>query len=300
MAKIIDVANDLEALLQQADRTYRVIQGDPGSRVVLHVPHASRVIPPDVRGDILLDDDALERELDAMTDAFTDVIAERSADLTHLRPWIFVNETSRLVVDPERFPDETEEMNAVGMGAIYTRTSTGAGLRDDDAAADPTLLEKYFEPYAEALTRLVDERLRAAGQVIIVDLHSYPLEPLPYELHDGPRPEVCLGTDDFHTPDALVDTARAAFSSFETDFNTPFAGCYIPLTHYRSAENVHGLMIELRRDLYLDESFALVEPAVEPIAQAVATLLDDVDLGVIITCEGMNDVDGQLVVEEDA
>ena len=47
-------------------------------------------------------------------------------------------------------------------------------------------------------------------------------------------------------------------------------------------------------------SFALVEPAVEPIAQAVAALLDDVDLGAIITCQGMNDVDGQFVVEEDA
>jgi hypothetical protein len=40
--------------------------------VVLHVPHASTVIPVDVRVGILLDDDALARELLASTDHHTD------------------------------------------------------------------------------------------------------------------------------------------------------------------------------------------------------------------------------------
>ncbi len=55
---------------------FRVIPGDPRSSVIIHVPHSSRVIPDDVRAGILLDDLALERELNAMTDAYTDVIAE--------------------------------------------------------------------------------------------------------------------------------------------------------------------------------------------------------------------------------
>lgn len=79
---------------------FRVIAGHPDSSVVIHVPHSSRTIPPDVRAAITLDDAALERELDAITDAHTDVIAERAASIAALRPWIFVNGLSRLVVDP--------------------------------------------------------------------------------------------------------------------------------------------------------------------------------------------------------
>jgi N-formylglutamate deformylase len=81
------------------------ILGDPASSWLLHVPHSSTEIPAAVRERILLDDDALEAELMAMTDAHTDVLADRISERVNgRRPWSFVNRVSRLVVDPERFP----------------------------------------------------------------------------------------------------------------------------------------------------------------------------------------------------
>ena len=71
------------------------MSGAPTSGVILHVPHSSRHIPPDVRASILLDDDALAAELDQMTDAHTSVIASQAASSA----WVFVNRHSRLVVD---------------------------------------------------------------------------------------------------------------------------------------------------------------------------------------------------------
>lgn len=137
-----------------------------------------------------------------MTDLYTDLIAARAADLVEgYRPWSFVNALSRLVVDPERFPDDREVMNMVGMGAVYTRTSTGESLRADDAEQRAELITTFFDPYARALADLVDARLEATGRALIIDIHSYPRDPNPYELrpHD-PRPEVCLGFDDHHSP----------------------------------------------------------------------------------------------------
>jgi N-formylglutamate deformylase len=88
------------------------------------VTHASRTIPSDVRGSLLVADDELERELVRMMDAYTDELFA----FAEARAVVFP--TSRLVVDPERFEhDEDEPMSARGMDVIYTRTSHGEVLR---------------------------------------------------------------------------------------------------------------------------------------------------------------------------
>ena len=168
--------------------SFTTIAGDPASPWILHVPHSSTSIPGPVRERILLDDDALDAELRAMTDAHTDLLAHRISErVTGRRPWSFVNGLSRLVVDPERFPDEREVMNSVGMGAVYTRTSTGARLRAESPAHRAELIATLFEPYGQALADLVDDRLAATGSAVIFDLHSFPKEPLPYELYPRRR-----------------------------------------------------------------------------------------------------------------
>ncbi|MFF7178561.1 N-formylglutamate amidohydrolase [Streptomyces sp. NPDC008121] len=248
--------------------------GAPDSPVILHVPHSSRAIPAAVRAGITLDDTALVRELDHITDAYTAEIAAGAAEASPLLPWRFVNGLSRLVVDPERFPDEREEMLAAGMGAVYTRTTHREELRPAGHDGQP-LIERYFHPYARAMTDAVAERLEAVGRAVIVDVHSYPTEALPYELHgDGPRPPVCLGTDAFHTPPALLDAARQAFAGFGgTRTDTPFAGTYVPLRHYGRTPQVSALMVEIRRDLYMAEPGGPAGPGLDALAGALARLV---------------------------
>ena len=190
-----------------------------------------------------------------MTDAHTDVLAAAAAQEAGGRPWQFVNRCSRLVVDPERFPDEREEMLAVGMGAVYTATSHRGPLRAQDSDRDRLLIGAYFDPYAQALAELVDQRLAGCGSAVIIDVHSYPAVALPYERHaDLARPPICLGVDEVHTPDWLLDAARAALSAVgEYRVNEPFQGTYVPLRHYRHDPRVASIMIEIRRDVYSDE-----------------------------------------------
>jgi N-formylglutamate deformylase len=85
-------------------------------RVALHVPHASTIIPDDVRAGILLDDAALARELLASTDHHTDTFV---AGFAGGSVRAHVNGLSRLVVDPERFLDPLREVTeAVGRGRV--------------------------------------------------------------------------------------------------------------------------------------------------------------------------------------
>ncbi|MEU3464860.1 N-formylglutamate amidohydrolase [Streptomyces sp. NPDC006733] len=257
---------------------YAQESGADRSPVVLHVPHSSRTLTPTARERVLLDDPALERELDHMTDAHTDLIAGQAAAAASVTPWTHRNLLSRLVVDPERFPDEREEMRAVGMGAVYTRTSHGERLRPDDPGHEGELLSAHFVPYADAFTRLVDARLAATGRAVVIDVHSYPSRALPYELHaNGARPAVCLGTDEHHTPPWLLDAARSAFAGCgELGLNTPFAGCYVPLKHYARTPEVSALMIEIRRDLYMTEPGGAPTDGLATVARALTALVDAV------------------------
>lgn len=228
--------------------------------MLLHVPHAGTQVPDWTRPHLLLDDAALAAEIAALTDHRTDELALAAAALATVRPWVIVNPVSRLVVDVERYPDEREEMAAVGMGAVYTRGTRGQPIRSADAAHADALLTAYFRPWGSAVARLVDE-----GVAVLLDVHSYPAQPLPYELHtDGPRPQICLGTDRAHTPSGLVEAAREAFGGFEVGLDSPFSGAYAP-----DGRAVSALMIEIRRDVHAAHEDALVA--------ALARLVDAVE-----------------------
>jgi len=236
-----------------------IVAGDERSPVLLHVPHAGTRVPASARARLLLDDAELAAEIATLTDHRTDALALAAADRAAVRPWAIVNPVSRFVVDVERFPDDREEMAVVGMGAVYTHGTRGQRLRADEPAHAEALLAAFFRPWAAAVACLID-----AGRTVLLDVHSYPRDPLPYERHaDGPRPPVCLGTDPTHTPAWLVAAALAAFADFDVGLNSPFSGAYVP-----EGRTVAALMIEIRRDVH-----AAREP---DLVAALAALVDGV------------------------
>jgi N-formylglutamate deformylase len=224
--------------------------------VVVHVPHAGRSWPLEARRSLVVDDAAVAREELALVDHRTDELA---ADVRALGATLVVAEASRLVLDPERYldPDE-EEMERVGMGAVYTHGAWGDRLRHEDPALRAVLLDHVYRPHHAAVSAAVAAALDRHGRCTVVDVHSYPTEPLPYELHgDGARPPLCIGTDRTHTPPALRDlvAAVAIEAGLEVDLDTPFAGTFVPSGHLGDPR-VASVMLELRRDTYLDEATA--------------------------------------------
>ncbi|MEO7363740.1 MAG: N-formylglutamate amidohydrolase [Gemmatimonadaceae bacterium] len=251
----------------------------PIPSVVLHIPHSSTIVPDDVRGRIVLSDEALALELLAMTDHFTDELFARPSDAARV-----VYPVSRLVVDPERFDDDSQEvMVSRGMGAIYTRTSAGAALRNEpDAAARAELLTRYYRPHHAALMSAVRESLRDNGRSLVVDCHSFPSAPLPYELDQrAERPDICVGTDSFHTPNSLTDEVCGLFRAkgFTIDVNRPFGGSIVPITFYRTDARVSSIMIEVNRGLYMNEVTGERSAQFGAVADIVTSVLEQLGLG---------------------
>ena len=222
------------------------------SPLVLHIPHSSAAIPEAHRSNILLDDEALALELFRLTDWFTDDLFDA--------PWCakVLFPVSRLVLDPERFTDDADEVMASrGMGVIYTHTTSGGSLRNTPTPDyRQALIRDYYDPHHSKLTRAVDEALVAHGGCLLIDCHSFPSVPLPYELdHTSDRLPICLGTDPFHTPAWLADAAVAAFEdrAMRVAINRPFSGALVPSKHYGRDPRVHACMVEVNRASYMDE-----------------------------------------------
>ncbi len=227
----------------------------PAAPVVGHVPHASTAIPPAVREEILLDDEGLARELMRLTDWYTDELFDWLRDRGAA---MFVNRLSRLVFDPERFADDAQEpMASVGQGAVYTRTTSGEPLRTPTVEERAQRITELFEPYHEALSEVVASQLERFGRCTLIDCHSFATRPLPSERDQRPdRPDICIGTDPFHTPAALTaDLERALRAEgFDVRRDSPFSGCLVPLGSYQRDRRVASVMVEVRRGLYCDET----------------------------------------------
>ncbi len=224
-----------------------------GVPLLVHVPHASRVIPSDVRAEILLTGSELEDELERITDHEVDKLFGPVVGLSGV---MLVNSYSRLVVDPERFrADEEEPAAAFGAGAVYSGASDGTLLRDPDrySVLREELLQRYYDPYAAAVQKCVQEMVDRFGLCLIVDAHSYPAAPLPWEQSpEGDRPQIDFGIDPFHTPTDLLDLllTEVRESGYSGALNSPFAGTYVPTTFHQRENRVKSLMIEVRRDVY--------------------------------------------------
>ena len=200
-----------------------------------------------------MDDAALAREILYMTDMYTDDLYQLEGAMRLRFP------VSRLVLDPERFADDEQEpMAARGMGVIYTVTSQLAKLRDAPSAEERTaLISAYYDPHHAALTNMVDDALAAHDACMIFDCHSFPKNALPYELKNASieRPEICIGSDPFHTTPELTNTLLSFFEGrgYSVAENNPFAGAITPLKVYGKDDRVKSVMFEIRRDLYMDE-----------------------------------------------
>lgn len=245
-------------------------------KTIVHIPHSSTHIPDRIRSQFVLPAPALQREINLLTDWFTDDIFGGLAGASDV-----VFPVSRLVVDPERFEDDAQEpMAKKGMGVIYERCSNQAPLRRTLSIGERrSLIEEYYRPHHRLLSGLAGRSIAEHGKCFILDGHSFPLVPLPYEsAQSSARPEICIGTDAYHTPAWLSDAAVQLFTEagFTTAVNHPFAGAMVPQGFYQTDKRVVALMIEVRRDFYMDERIFEKLAGFDKVRRRIRSVLSEV------------------------
>jgi N-formylglutamate amidohydrolase len=248
---------------------------------IIHLPHASRAIPADVREAVCLSDSELEAQLDRLTDHYTDELF--SAKHPDVIPLVYP--VSRFVVDPERFSEDVLEPMAMrGQGAVYTKTVDGLPFRNQLSLDDRnSLMDRFYWPHHNQLDHLAGTALAAHGRALIVDAHSFPSSPLPVDLdQSADRPDICIGSDEFHTPVELVDVIKVMFkdAGFSVGVNNPYCGTLVPNQFYGKDNRVKSVMIEINRRLYLQDEPKDIRKR-EPEFSQLRTLLSEVILRLV-------------------
>lgn len=212
---------------------------------VLHIPHSSKLIL-DKTGFV---EERLEKELNLLTDHATDKIFETDGVSSVIFPY------SRIFCDVERLDDENEEMFKYGRGFYYTKTDDGQELRKLNENHKLMIYNRVYSNHHNRFNKLVNSKLEKYGFVNIIDCHSFTDKPFESDIDKSEnRPDICIGTDPYHTPVDLFNKIANIFKSenYSVGHNSPYSGTIVPLQHYKKSKNINSIMIEINRKLYMD------------------------------------------------
>ena len=191
----------------------------------------------------------LHDQLLPMTDWYTDELFINGIGIPIVAP------VTRIICDTERFRnDEDEPMSIIGMGVCYSKTYDLKHTIAWQEGHRKWVLENLYDIHHKSLELAVDRALFEHGSALILDCHSFSSVPLPYEPDQNPeRPDICIGTDPFHTPNELAEIAMEFFrcKEYSVKINSPYSGTIVPLKFLNKDRRVSSMMIELNRGLYL-------------------------------------------------
>lgn len=241
-------------------------------KLVLHIPHSSINIP--IKDGFIVDENIIQSELNKLTDWYTDELFDSPNDI------IIRADFSRIFCDPERFiDDKVEVMSKYGMGVIYDRTDSGDKMREVDFSMREYIINNFYIPHHNKLTDSVQAQLDKFGSALIIDCHSFSNEPFIRDIDKKPnRPDINIGTDDFHTPIDILNRTVKYFENcgYSIGINWPYSGTIVPSKYYKKSIQVYSIMIEINRKLYIDNVTYNKSKNYNTIKQAITYYLDHI------------------------
>jgi N-formylglutamate amidohydrolase len=275
----------------------RLGQAGARSPLVIAVPHAGRLYPPEMLAAARLPHSALE----TIEDRHADLLV---ADAVQAGAVAIVARVARAYVDLNRDEREIDPMLlgerqapgtwltspkvTGGLGAIPSRIAAGGAVWAKPLGTDEieARMAAAHRPYHAAIARAMDEAIAMHGIAILIDCHSMP--PL-----TGRGTAARLVVGDRHGRSAESRFVTAAIDAAKREGlivarNHPYAGGHTLDRHGIPGEGRHAIQIELDRSLYLD---ALLRTPTDGLARArrliaaVAVALEDEARGQLLAAE---------------
>ena len=199
------------------------------SHYLIHLPHSGTDIPKNYIKDYLLSESELNDNIFQYADLYTDELFDK---MFHNFGGV-KSEFSRLFFDPERFyDDEMESMQTkFGLGWFYEnailekKPLRGIGHK--------TEISKYYENHHKELNAKTKEKLEKHGKCSLIDCHSFSNEIYWFLNNDLELPDICIGYEEYHKDEFLVELILEEFKEYKIGINKPYMGSLVPMHYYQ-------------------------------------------------------------------
>ena len=214
-----------------------VTNGDGRSPFVILCDHASNYIPA-AYGDLGLSD--AERTSHIAWDPGALAVSKRLS--IALNAPLVQSTVSRLMIDCNRSLDAS---NLFWTLSEATRIAANEGL---DQAEKALRIDRYYRPYHAAVTALIDARVKARQETVLVCMHSFT------PVYNGVARPWAAGL--IHGGDAafargVFDSLCAKREGLVIGWNEPYSavdGVTFTLEHHGDVRGLPAVMVEIRND----------------------------------------------------
>ncbi len=125
---------------------------------------------------------------------------------------------------------------------------------EPDATEVKRRLKTYYWPYYREIERILGERKKEFGKVVLWDAHSIRRH-VP-TIRKEPFPDMILGTNDGASADQeIIDAALGTLRKghYQVNYNDPFKGGHITRYFGNTKHNQHALQLEMNKILYMND-----------------------------------------------
>ena len=218
------------------EESYRFIEGDLSRGLIILCDHAENTIPERF-GQLGLEDEILRRHI--AYDPGAKGVAERLAEL--LGVLALLTRFSRLLIDPNRGPSDPTRIMQISDSVIVPGNT---GL---DEAQRRERIERFYEPYHQAIDALIDQGIEGGRVPALLAIHSFTPA-----WKGVPRPwhATVLWDKDGRLPQPLLAGLKAE-ADIVSDENVPYSGELEgdTLNRHGTRRGIAHALIELRQDL---------------------------------------------------
>ncbi|XSG83387.1 MAG: DUF1244 domain-containing protein [Methyloligella sp. ZOD6] len=221
---------------QPQEQSYRYIDGDLSSGLIILCDHAENTIP-ERYGQLGLENEILRRHI--AYDPGARGVAEKLAAL--LGAPALLTRFSRLLIDPNRGPRDPTRIMQISDGVIVPGN---VGLTAEERQAR---IDSFYQPYHDAIDALIDQGIAGGRVPALLAIHSFTPA-----WKGVPRPwhATVLWDKDGRLPQPLLAGLKAE-PDIVSDENVPYSGELEgdTLNRHGTRRGIAHALIELRQDL---------------------------------------------------
>jgi N-formylglutamate amidohydrolase len=225
------------------------------------VPHCGTRFPEELQSDFDPKLIASPDDTDWFVEKLYDFVGSMGMTMIHAN-------YSRWVIDLNRHPKSNPLYSdgRIITGLCPTTTFLGEPLYRDkrQKVSEEDIiqrLEKYYYPYHDQLSKLLEETKAKFGTVLLWDCHS--IRHVVKTIQPNKFPDLNLGdNDESSASPTLIQEAIAGLMGNEYSFshNHPFKGGHITRHFGKPQESQHALQLEMNKTNYMDDTETKFHP----------------------------------------